>query len=153
MTSENRKEFAHLTLKSCKKAFREYITNYDVKILTKIEKNFIRNLILLWNDYKDDWNPILRYMESNIRASYTIKDKLFNAYNLKFATLYKLNERYADIYARGMLKKKKARRYITLTNEFIDDAPCFYSNRSLLKTDAIIILSMFDRHPVMNYTN
>ena len=129
MTFENRKEFAHLTLKSCKKAFREYITNYDVKILTKIEKNFIRNLILLWNDCKDDWNLILRYMGSNMHASHTIKDKLFDKYNLKITIHYKLYERYVDIYERGMLKKKEARRYITLTNEFIDEVPCFYSNR------------------------
>ena len=154
MTTENesrinRKEFAHLVLKSCKKAFREYITNYDVKDLTKIEKNFIRNLILLWNDYTDDWLPILIYQFNHIEECFSIRDERFSLYYLKVTLLSTVFIRYKDLYGRGLMSRKIARQYTKLTHEFCDQFPW----TTFSQNDISIIELEFKLHPVMNHSN
>jgi hypothetical protein len=144
------KEHVLLILKSTKKAFRDYTDNYDVKDLSKDEKMFIKKLIILWNNYKNDPESLIVFQDSYIDEAFQITDIWFRVYMIKQLLLQNVAFKYRDAYLTGVLSRKDAKKYNTMTHTFItkcvNNGETFEREGSIKATIKLFEQELFMKH-------
>jgi hypothetical protein len=117
---KDNKEFTFqlLILQNAMSIFREYTNKRTSKDLPKDQKEYIKELITAWNNYKDEPMDVQDIQVRNAEIANEIKDDTFQIYRLAYSLLIGVYKRYKHIFAIGKLTEKEALKYIKATHAY-----------------------------------